>query len=70
MFAARTHANLTQQWLAEAAGMDRSDYQRIEYGIVSPRLDTLLTLADALGVPLSELVREDDDRPEVPGSGS
>ncbi|MBM9624687.1 helix-turn-helix domain-containing protein [Streptomyces zhihengii] len=45
----------------DAAGgrrADRSSYQDIEYGNVAPMLDSLLRIADAIGVPLSELVRE------------
>jgi len=38
--------------------MDRASYQKIEYGTVSPRLDTLLRIADAIGVPLADLVSE------------
>jgi transcriptional regulator with XRE-family HTH domain len=56
--AARLHANLTQQAVAERTGMDRSAYQLIEYGAVSPLLDNLLRISDAIGVPLAELVRE------------
>lgn len=39
-------------------GMDRPSYTLLEQGKVSPRLDTLIRIADALGVPLSYLVRE------------
>jgi transcriptional regulator with XRE-family HTH domain len=56
--AARLHANLTQQAVAERADMDRASYQKIEYASVSPHLDTLLRIADAIGVPLADLVRE------------
>jgi transcriptional regulator with XRE-family HTH domain len=38
--------------------MDRASYQKIEYGAVSPMLDSLLRISDAIGVPLSDLVRE------------
>ncbi|MFF8958854.1 helix-turn-helix domain-containing protein [Streptomyces sp. NPDC014894] len=58
--AARLHANLTQRALAERTGMDRSSYQMVEYGTVSPPLDSLLRISDAIGVPLSDLVREDE----------
>lgn len=56
--AAREHANRTQESLANAMGMDRPSYTLLEQGKVSPRLDTLIRIADALGVPLSYLVRE------------
>jgi transcriptional regulator with XRE-family HTH domain len=55
---ARLRANLTQQAVAERAGMDRASYQKVEYGAVSPMLDSLLRISDAIGVPLADLVRE------------
>ena len=48
---------LSQERLAELAGMDRQAINRIEQGHQSPLLDTLIRIADALGVPLAELVR-------------
>lgn len=54
---ARLHANLTQEKLAELAGMDRQSVNRIEQGHASPLLDNLIRIADALNVPLSDLVR-------------
>ncbi|MEU6294808.1 helix-turn-helix domain-containing protein [Streptomyces erythrochromogenes] len=56
--AAREYRNMTQERLANLMGMDRPSYTLLEQGRVSPRLDTLLRISDALGVPLSELVRE------------
>lgn len=58
--AARLQANLTQEHLALIAEMDRATYNRIEQGHQSPLLDTLIRIAGALGVPLAELVGEDD----------
>jgi transcriptional regulator with XRE-family HTH domain len=55
--AARLHANLTQEKLAELAGMDRQTINRVEQGHQSPILDNLIRIADAIGVPLSDLVR-------------
>lgn len=55
---ARLHANLSQQDIVDRTGMDRSAYQDIEYGRSSPLLDNLLRIADAIGVPLADLVRE------------
>jgi transcriptional regulator with XRE-family HTH domain len=55
--AARIHTNLTQEKLAELAGMDRQTINRIEQGHQSPILDTLILIAHALGVPLADLVR-------------
>lgn len=55
--AARRAAGLTQEQVALAAGIERHNYGRIEQGHVGARLDSLLLIADALGVPLAELVR-------------
>ncbi|MFE0329091.1 helix-turn-helix domain-containing protein [Streptomyces sp. NPDC058960] len=54
---ARLYANLTQEKVALAAEIDRPSVVRIEQGQQSPTLDTLIRLADAIGVPLSDLVR-------------
>ncbi|MFI6862659.1 helix-turn-helix domain-containing protein [Streptomyces sp. NPDC050421] len=56
--AARLYANLSQQDIVDRTGMDRSSYQDIEHGRSSPLLDNLLRIADAIGVPLADLVRE------------
>lgn len=48
---------LSQEKLAERAGMDRQAINRIEQGHQSPLLDNLIRIADALGVPLADLVR-------------
>jgi transcriptional regulator with XRE-family HTH domain len=53
----RLYVNLTQQQLAERAGMDRQAINRIEQGHQSPILDNLLRIAEGLGVPLADLVR-------------
>ncbi|WP_420168994.1 helix-turn-helix domain-containing protein [Streptomyces violaceoruber] len=56
--AARAQQNLTQERVALRAGIGLDSYNRIEQGHASPRLDTLIRVADAIGVPLAELVRE------------
>ncbi|MFD6968402.1 helix-turn-helix domain-containing protein [Streptomyces sp. NPDC059949] len=56
--AARLERNLTQETVALRVGMERPNYVRIEQGQASPLLDTLLLIADAIGVPLAHLVRE------------
>jgi transcriptional regulator with XRE-family HTH domain len=53
----RLHRNLTQEQLAERAGVDRSTIQRIERGLNDPRHSHLLRIANALDVPLADLVR-------------
>ncbi|MGY5132276.1 helix-turn-helix domain-containing protein [Streptomyces nigrescens] len=54
----RLRRNLTQERLAERADLDRKTINRIEQGHTSADLDHLLLIADALGVPLSVLVRD------------
>ncbi|MFF1961631.1 helix-turn-helix domain-containing protein [Streptomyces sp. NPDC058220] len=66
--AARLHANLSQQDIVVRSGMDRSAYQDIEHGRTSPLLDTLLRIADVIGVPLADLVRE-EPRPDAGDAG-
>jgi XRE family transcriptional regulator, regulator of sulfur utilization len=47
----------TQEKLAERAGLDRSEVQRIEGGERSPGCEVVLKLAGALGVDPGELFR-------------
>ncbi|XMN09285.1 helix-turn-helix domain-containing protein [Streptomyces griseobrunneus] len=54
--AARRTAGLTQQHVAESIGMDRANYVNIEQGHIAPLIDSLIRIADAIDVPLSELV--------------
>ncbi|MEU0522783.1 helix-turn-helix domain-containing protein [Streptomyces niveus] len=58
--AARIQAGLTQEAVALRAGMNYGHYNRIEQGHASPLLDTLFRLADAIDVPLADLVREEN----------
>ncbi|GGS64120.1 hypothetical protein GCM10010253_43880 [Streptomyces badius] len=51
----RMHLNLTQERLAEAAGIDRSTLQRIEYGEES-KISHLLLIARALRVHVRDLL--------------
>ncbi|WP_245081008.1 helix-turn-helix domain-containing protein [Streptomyces pluripotens] len=53
----REHHNLSQQDVCGRSGIDVATYSRIEQGHSSPKLDTLIRIADALGVPLADLVR-------------
>lgn len=53
---ARLHANLTQEQLGERIGRDRRTIHRWEYAARVPDLEDLLLLADAVGVPLRDLV--------------
>lgn len=55
--AARHAAGLTQMELAERIGRDHRTVHRWEYAQRVPNLEDLLLLADALDVPLADLVR-------------
>lgn len=52
----REAKNLTQAELAEQAGISRVAYGSIESGASSPRVETLLRIAAALGVRMQELL--------------
>jgi DNA-binding XRE family transcriptional regulator len=55
----RSSAGLTQQALAQAANIGRVTLVRIENGDQSPRYETMVSLAQALGRPLEELVNSE-----------
>ena len=46
----------SQERLAEATDLHRTEIGKIEQGAVEPRLSTLLILADALSVSIDDLV--------------
>jgi DNA-binding XRE family transcriptional regulator len=52
----RTAAGMTQYQLAFAAGIGRVTLVRLESGEQSPRYETLVAIARALGRPVGELV--------------
>lgn len=54
---ARLAAGLTQEQVALRIGMDRATYNRIEMGHSAALIDSLILIADALRVPLADLVR-------------
>ncbi|MGW8719696.1 helix-turn-helix domain-containing protein [Streptomyces althioticus] len=54
--AARTSRKLSQEKLAETIGVDRKTVNRIEQGAHATSIDRLLLIADALDVPLRNLV--------------
>ena len=56
--AARLYANFSQEQVALRAGIRIATYSNIEQGHASPRIDTLIRIAEAIGVPLADLVRE------------
>lgn len=58
----RTLRGLTQQELADKAGMTQNSVSRIELGDIAPLPRTLVKLADALGVKTWQLVVERPER--------
>lgn len=50
--------NLTQEKLAERAGISRETVQRIEHATNNPRLTDLLQIAHALETRLASLLEE------------
>ncbi|MFF5186482.1 helix-turn-helix domain-containing protein [Streptomyces sp. NPDC000345] len=54
--ASRLRAKLTQEQVALRAGLDRAGFVRIELGQQSPTTDTLIRIAAAIGVTVSDLV--------------
>jgi len=54
----RTAAGISQEQLAEAAGLDRSFISLVERGIQSPNIVVLLKIAEVLGVAASELIAQ------------
>lgn len=57
----RKAAKMTQEKLSEKADVDVKMIGRIENFIRNPSLNLADSLADALGVPLSQMVREAED---------
>ncbi|MFF1417489.1 helix-turn-helix domain-containing protein [Streptomyces sp. NPDC058280] len=57
--AARLHANLSQETVALRAGIRIATFSEIEQGHRAALIDTLIRIADAIGVPLALLVREE-----------
>jgi transcriptional regulator with XRE-family HTH domain len=53
---ARHDAGLTQDQLAEYAGLERKSINRIENNRLSPTIDTLVRIAMVLKIPVSELI--------------
>lgn len=53
----RKRQKLTQERLGELAGLDRKTINRVEQAHHATSIDYLLVIADALHVPLADLVR-------------
>jgi len=52
----REKAGMSQQELADAAGVSKITIQRIENAKYSVTIDTLISIAEALNIPLKKLV--------------
>ncbi len=57
---ARKKKGWTQEMLASAINVKRAVISKYESGAISPKLETLQRIADALGVPLTDLLPVDD----------
>lgn len=55
--AARTERKISQEKLGEMIGLDRKTVSRIENGAYATLIDHLVLIADALKIPLADLVR-------------
>lgn len=53
----RHQAGLSQLDMVRDHGFSLSHYQKIERGILDPRLSTMRKIADSFGISLAELVR-------------
>ena len=54
----REKKGMSQEHLADAAGLDRSFISLVERGIQSPNAVVLLKIADVLGAPAAELIQQ------------
>ena len=64
---ARMRKGLTQDALSEASGLDVRFLRRVERGSVNLRFDTVVRLADALGVEPGYLLRRSKVAAPKPG---
>lgn len=63
--ALRSAAGLSAQALARRSGVARGTLAQLEQGEANPTVDTLYALANALGVPLAELLAPPAEEPGV-----
>lgn len=61
----RTAKKLSQKEVVNAAKLDSAQYSRIETGKTDPSVSTLVKIAHALGVTLSELFASTDELKEI-----
>ena len=62
----RIAAGLTQEQLADKAGIDRTHVSKLERGKQSPTVDTLLRLCHAMGVSASVIIAAIENEPISP----
>jgi transcriptional regulator with XRE-family HTH domain len=55
----RKAADLSQDQLADRAGMERRSIQRYENAVRTPRITDLWLIAEALDVPVADLLAEE-----------
>src|SRR5713101_1420071 len=65
----RGKQGLSQEGLADRAGLHRTQVSQIERGLASLMLDTLVSLALALGVDEAQLLTEQNESPAPLKSG-
>jgi transcriptional regulator with XRE-family HTH domain len=58
---------MSQLDLAQKAGFARSTLSKIENGLLSPTFEILLKLAHGFDMPISDLLRPEEDRPAMAG---
>lgn len=63
--AARTHRGISQDRLADLAGIDRSFVSRLERGKANPTFLTLLKLSNALETDIAAIVASEDQIEEL-----
>lgn len=61
----RINAKLNQSQLAERAGIDTNNLSRIERGLITPSLDTVLKLSDALNITPNDILLESYQAPTL-----
>lgn len=57
----RMKQNLTQDQVAETAGISQKHLSRIEQGYHNPRFDMIIQIAEALNIPTDALARDMSD---------
>ena len=63
---ARRENQLSQEILAQLAGLHRNSVSNLERGVFSPTLENLFALAEVLGKQPDELVREAKNKMSKP----